>query len=67
VNSFKFTPIGGRGIKLELRVQYHPTDDELVKWTHAVLKTMELYIESELGGVPVEESQEEPEPSLLDD
>lgn len=65
VNSLKFQPIAGRAMKLELRVQYNPTDEELVRWNHAVLKTMELHIAAELGIDP-EDADDDSQADLLD-
>jgi hypothetical protein len=65
VNKFEFKPISGRGVEVTLRVQFHPTDAELIAVTHAALKSAQLSIACELGVVMTE--TKEPEPDLLDE
>lgn len=62
-NKFTFTPVGGHGVKLSLRVQLRPTDEELLALTHATKKTCQLSIISKVGVL----LNDEKEPDLLDE
>lgn len=49
VNKLVFAPTSGRAMKIGLRAQLKPTDEELQALTHALQKTAELHIEALLG------------------
>ncbi len=51
VNQFKFTPVQGRAINLNFRVQVKPTDEQMIALSHAVLKKAQLVITCDMGVV----------------